>query len=170
MNSLVIFYRNNYSSHDFKRFYHHLPDDVYVITAGIIHNILLIDNLYFNQSGLPTHVSNLHQLMSFLNSELPSTKDNWLLFYRSMVKNNIDTFPDPKINSCQQGFVAYSLYQFISQYTHFWKNPTPLDQINWFWHVDLSSFNVHKEVAIHSPFSEYDMKLNLANIKLPEFN
>ena len=166
--SLVIFYRTNYSSHEFKRLYHQLPDDVYVVTAGIIHKILLIDNLYFNGSGLPTHVSNLHQLMAFLNSELPATKDNWLLFYRSMVKNNVDAFPDPKINACQQGFVAYSLYQFISQYTHFWRSPTPLDQINWFWHVDLTTFNVHKEVAIHSPFSEYDMKLNLANVKLPE--
>ena len=157
--SLVIFYRSNYSSRDFKRLYHHLPDDVYVVTAGIIHKILLIDNLYFNGSGLPTHVSNLHQLMAYLNSELPATKDNWLLFYRSMVKNNVDEFPEPKINPCQQGFVAYALYQFVSQFTHFWSSPTPLDQINWFWHVDLTSFNVHREVAIHSPFSEYDMKL-----------
>lgn len=166
--SLVIFYRSNYSSRDFKRLYHHLPDDVYVVTAGIIHKILLIDNLYFNRSGLPTHVSNLHQLMAYLNSELPATKDNWLLFYRSMVKNNVDEFPEPKINPCQQGFVAYALYQFVSQYTHFWASPTPLDQINWFWHVDLTSFNVHREVAIHSPFSEYDMKLDLAKLKQPE--
>jgi McbB family protein len=166
--SLLIFYRNNYSSHDFKRLYHHLPNDVYVVTAGIIHTILLIDNLYFNGSGLPTHVSNLHQLMAYLNSELPATKDNWLLFYRSMVNNNIDKFPEPKINPCQQGFVAYALYQFVSQFTHFWSSPTPLDQINWFWHVDLTSFNVHREVAIHSPFSEYDMKLNLTKINLPE--
>ena len=166
--SLLIFYRSNYSSQDFKRLYHHLPDDVFVVTAGIIHNILLIDNLYFNGSGLPTHVSNLHQLMAYLNSELPATKDNWLLFYRSIVKNHVDEFPEPKINPCQQGFVAYALYQFISQYTHFWSSPTPLDQINWFWHVDLTSFNVHREVAIHSPFSEYDMKLNLATLKQPE--
>jgi McbB family protein len=166
--SLLIFYRSNYSSHDFKRMYHNLPDDVYVITAGIIHKILLIDNLYFNGSGLPTHVSNLHQLMAYLNSELPATKDNWLLFYRSMVKNNIDEFPNPRINPCQQGFVAYALLQFASQFTNFGSSPTPLDQINWFWHVDLTSFNVHREVAIHSPFSEYDMKLNLANLKQPE--
>ena len=166
--SLVVFYRNNYSSRDFKRLYHHLPDDVYVITAGIIHKILLIDNIYFNHSGLPTHVSNLHQLMGFLNSDLPATKDNWLLFYRSMVKNNVEEFPEPKINTCQQGFVAYSLHQCMSQYTHFWKAPTPLDQINWFWHIDLTNFSVHREVAIHSVFSEYDMKLNLANVTLPE--
>ena len=167
--SLVIFYRSNYSSHDFKHLYHSLPNDVYVVTAGVIHKILLIDNLYFNGSGLPTHVSNLHQIMAYLNSELPATKDNWLLFYRSMVKNNVDEFPEPKINPCQQGFVAYALYQFVLQYTHFWSSPTPLDQINWFWHVDLTSFNVHREVAIHSPFSEYDMKLDLAKIKQPEW-
>ena len=41
--SLLIFYRSNYSSHDFKKMYHNLPDDVYVITAGIIHKNLLID-------------------------------------------------------------------------------------------------------------------------------
>ena len=166
--SLVIFYRKNYSNYDFKRLYHHLSDDVYVITAGIIHKILLIDNIYFNNSGLPTHVSNLHQLMAFLNSELPATKDNWLLFYRSMLKNKVDQFPDPKINACQQGFVAYAMYQFIAQYTQFFRSPTLLDQINWFWHVDLTSFNVHKEVAMHSAFSDYDMKLNLANIELTE--
>ena len=166
--SLVIFYRSNYSSQDFKRLYHQLPDDVYLITAGIIHKILLIDNLYFNGSGLPTHVSNLHQLMAYLNSNLPATKDNWLLFYRSMVRNNVQTFPNPRINACQQGFVAYALFQFVSQFTHFWSSPTPLDQINWFWHVDLTNFNVHREVAIHSPFSEYDMKLNLTHLKQPE--
>lgn len=166
--SLIIFYRSNYSSPDFKRLYHQLPDDVYVITAGIIHKILLIDNLYFNGSGLPTHVSNLHQLMAYLNSELPATKDNWLLFYRSMVKNKVHEFPHPKINACQQGFAAYALFQFASQFTQFWCAPTPLDQINYFWHVDLTNFNVHREVAIHSPFSEYDMKLNLAHLQQPE--
>ena len=166
--SLVLFYRSNYSSQEFKTLYHHLPDDVYVVTAGVIHKILVIDNLYFNGCGLPTHVSNLHQLMAFLNSDLPATKDNWLLFYRSMVKNNIEVFPEPQINACQQGFIAYSLYQFISQYTHFWKAPTTLDKINWFWHVDLTSFSVHQEVSVHSAFSEYDMKLDLANLKQPE--
>ena len=166
--SLVIFYRTNYSSPEFKTLYHQLPDDVYVVTAGIMHKILVIDNLYFNGSGLPTHVSNLHQLMAFLKSDLPATKDNWLLFYRSLVKNNIEVFPEPQINSCQQGFIAYSLYQFISQYTHFWKAPTTLDKINWFWHVDLTSFNVHQEVAVHSAFSEYDMKLELNNLKQSE--
>ncbi|MDI1352094.1 MAG: hypothetical protein PSV35_04880, partial [bacterium] len=35
--SLVLFYRTNYSSQDFKTLYHRLPDDVYVVTAGIIH-------------------------------------------------------------------------------------------------------------------------------------
>ena len=166
--SLVIFYRTNYSSVEFKALYQHLPDDVYLITAGVLHTVLAIDNLYFNGSGLPTHVSNLQQLAAFLKSDLPATKDNWLLFYRSMLLNKVDEFPEPKINACQKAFVAYALYQFASQYTHFWKAPTTLDKINWFWHVDLTSFNVHQEVAVHSTFSEYDMKLNLSKIKQPE--
>ncbi|MDI9817799.1 MULTISPECIES: hypothetical protein [unclassified Legionella] len=166
--SLVIYYRNNYSNPDFKRIYHDLPNDVYLITAGLLHKILVIDNLYFNDSGLPTHLSNLHQLMAFLNSDMPATKDNWLLFYRSMVKNNVDVFPEPVVNACQKGFIAYSLFQFASQYTQFWKAPMPLDKINWFWHVDLTSFSVHQEVAIHSAFSEYDMKLDVNHLTQTE--
>lgn len=162
-NSLVIFYRKNYSNPDFKKLYQHLAEDVYVVTAGVMHNLLVIDNLYYAGSGLPTHVSNLHQLMTYLHSEVPATKNNWLLYYRNIVKNNVDEFPDPNINPCQQGYIAYCLYQFVSQFTNLWETPTPLDQINWFWHADLTTFNVHREVAIHSPFSEYDMKLNLNN-------
>lgn len=166
--SLVIFYRNNYSNPEFKEIYPDLPNDVYVITAGVLHKILVIDNLYFKDSGLPSHVSNMHQLLAFLNSNMPATKDNWLLFYRSMVKENVDVFPDPQLNDCQRGFVAYTLYQFASQYTQFWKAPTPLDKINWFWHADLTSFNVHQEVAVHSAFSEFDMNIDLTHLKQSE--
>lgn len=163
--SLVIFFQNNYSSKAFQNIYQHLPDDVYLITSGILHNILVIDNLYFNHSGLPTHVSNLHQLMAFLSSNLSATKDNWLLFYRSLVKNKVDVFPEPTVNACQKGFIAYTLFQFASQYTQFFKMQTPLDKVGWFWHVDLTNFNVHEEVAVHSAFSEYDMKLDLNQVQ-----
>lgn len=166
--SLIIFYRNNYSHADFKTLYHRLPNNVYLITAGVIHHLLVIDNLYFNDSGLPTHVSNLHQMMTFLKSNLSITKDNWLLFYRSMARYQMESFPEPIISPCQQGFVAHALHQFISQYTHFWKAPTTMDKVNWFWHVDLTNFNVHQEVAIHSMFSDYDMKLNLNHINQAE--
>ena len=94
-NSLILFYRKNYSHADFKRLYNALPNDVFLITAGVLHHLLIIDNLYFKGSGLPTHVSNLHQLMAYLQSNVPATKNNWLLYYRELVKNNIDTFPDP---------------------------------------------------------------------------
>lgn len=166
--SLVIYYRNNYSNPVFKAIYPNLVDDVYLVTAGVIHKILVIDNLFFKDSGLPTHLSNMHQLMAFLDSNIPATKDNWLLFYRSMVKNKVDTFPEPSLNDCQRGFIAYTLYQFVNQFTQFWKAPTPLDKINWFWHADLTSFQVHQEVAVHSAFSEYDMRLDLTHLKQPE--
>lgn len=167
-NSMVIFYRTNYSHNDFKTLYQNLRENVYLITAGILHKILVIDNLYVVGSGLPTHFSNLHQLMAYLNSDIPATKNNWLLFYRELVKNSLDQFPNPEINSCQRGYVAYCLYQFISQYTNLWNAPTPLDQINCFWQADLTTFTVHSEAALHSPFSEYDMKLNLKNLKEQE--
>ncbi|MBV9575540.1 MAG: McbB family protein [Gammaproteobacteria bacterium] len=163
--SLIIFYRQNYTHDDFKQIHHNLADNSYLITAGVIHKLLLIDNLYFNHSGLPTHFSNLHQLNAYLYSEMPAPQNNWLLFYRDIVKNNQNNFPDPALNACQKGYIAYCLYQFVSQYTNLWNPPTPLDQINWFWHVDLTTFNVHSEVAIHSPFSEYDMKLNSTSKK-----
>lgn len=164
--SLVLFYRNNYSHTDFKKLYHHLKDGVYVITAGVLNKLLIIDNLYFNGSGLPTHVSTLHQLMAYLHSDVPATKNNWLLYYRGLVKDGIESFPEPAVNACQQGYIAYCLFQFASQFTNLWKKPTPLDQLNWFWQADLTAFTVHREVAIHSPFSEYDMKLDIT--KLPE--
>ena len=56
-----------------------------------------------------------------------------------MLLNKVDEFPEPKINACQKAFVAYALYQFASQYTHFWKAPTTLDKINWFWLSSNSS-------------------------------
>lgn len=167
-NSMVIFFRKNYSHSAFKTLYQNLGEDVYLVTAGVLHKLLIIDNLYVLGSGLPTHFSNLHQLMAYLNSDIPATKNNWLLFYREMIKNSLDQFPDPEINSCQRGYIAYCLFQFISQYTNLWGSPTPLDQINCFWQADLTQFTVHSEAALHSPFSEYDMKLNLNNLKEPE--
>lgn len=166
--SMVLFFRKNYSNNDFKTLYQTLGEHVFLITAGVLHKLLIIDNIYFAGSGLPTHFSNLHQLMAYLNSDIPATKNNWLLFYREMVKNSLDQFPDPVINSCQRAYIAYCLYQFISQYTNLWNAPTPLDQVNCFWQADLTNFTVHSEAALHSPFSEYDMKLNLANLKEQE--
>ncbi len=166
--SLVIFYRNNYSHQDFKTLYQNLGENTYLVTAGILHKLLIIDNLFAVNSGLPTHFSNLHQLMAYLNSDIPATKNNWLLFYRELIKNSLEQFPEPEINSCQRGYVAYCLYQFVSQYTNLWNAPTPLDQVNCFWQADLTTFTVHSEAALHSPFSEYDMKLNLKNLTAEE--
>lgn len=166
--SMLIFFRKNYSHSAYKTIYQNLPENVYLVTAGVLHKLLIIDNLYLCGSGLPTHFSNLHQLMTYLNSDIPATKNNWLLFYREMIKNSMDQFPDPQINSCQRGYIAYCLYQFISQYTNLWNTPTPLDQVNCFWQADLTNFTVHSEAALHSPFSEHDMKLNLKNVKEQE--
>ncbi|MFC3909244.1 hypothetical protein ACFORL_09185 [Legionella dresdenensis] len=163
--SMVIFFRQNYSHAAFNTLYQNLAEDVYLITAGVLHKILIVDNLYFAGSGLPTHFSNLHQLMAYLNSDIPATKNNWLLFYRQLIKNSLDKFPDPEINSCQRAYIAYCIYRFASQYTNLWNSPTPLDQINCFWQADLTSFTIQSEAALHSPFSEHDMKLNLKNVK-----
>lgn len=160
-NSLIICYRKNYSHPDFKALYENLPEKTYLITAGVIHKLLVIDNIYYKNSGLPSHFSNLHQLTAYLKSDITATKNNWLLFYRELFKHQIETFPEPEINACQSGYIAYCLCQFASQYTNLWQTPTPMDQLNWLWHVDLTNFSVHTEVAMHSPFSEFDMKLNL---------
>lgn len=157
--ALIIFYRNNYSHVDFKKIHNTLPLNTYLITAGLMHKLLIIDNLYFKNSGLPTHFSNLHQLIAYFKSDIPATKNNWLLFYRELLKNNFETFPDTEVNDCQRGFIAYCLHQFMMQFTNLWCAATPLDKINWFWQIDLSSFTVHQEVAIHSPFSEMDMRI-----------
>ncbi|TAL61385.1 MAG: hypothetical protein EPN84_08050 [Legionella sp.] len=167
-NALLLFYRQNYSHNDFKTLYQHLNEDVYLVTAGVLHKLLIIDNLYLVNSGLPTHFSNLHQMLAYLHSDIPATKNNWLLFYREIVKNGTDQFPDPQINSCQRAYIAYCLYQFVSQYTKLWNAPTPMDQINCFWQADLTTFSVHSEAALHSPFSEHDMKLNLSKLQTQE--
>lgn len=158
--SLVLFYRNNYSHEDFKKLYSVLSDQIYIVTSGIVHNILVIDNIYYKNSGLPSHFSNFNNLLASVQNGLSVTKNNWLLFYRSFLKNQSEHFPDPEINQCQQGYISYCLYQFLSQFTNFWKPPTTLDEFNWFWHVDLNGLNVFKEVAVHSPYSEHDMNLN----------
>jgi hypothetical protein len=81
------------------------------------------------------------------------------------MKENVDQFPNPEVTQCQRGYVAYCLQKFASQFTNFWKLPTTLDEINWFWNVDLTSFSVNREVAIHSPYSEYDMNLDFSKTK-----
>lgn len=167
-NSMVIFFRNNYSHKAFNLLYQNLDEDVYLVTAGALHQLLIIDNLYVVGSGLPTHCSNLHQMMVYLNSSIPATKNNWLLLYREMIKNSMEQFPDPELNSCQQAYIAYCLNQFICQFTNLWQAPTPLDQVNCFWQVDLNNFTVHSEAALHSPFAEQDMKLNLNQLKIQE--
>ncbi len=159
--SMVIFYRLNYSDNDFKTLYQHLPEHCYLITAGVLHNLLVIDNLYFKDSGLPTHFSNLYQLLTYLQSDVTATKNNWLLFYRDIVHQQPGRLPSGIINSCQQGYIAYALHQFARQYTDLWQSPTAYDQVNWMWHVDLTSFNIHKEVAIHSVFSEHDQNMEI---------
>jgi McbB family protein len=163
--SLVLYYRNNYSHGDFKTLYQDLPENVYLITAGIIHKILIIDNLYFKGSGLPSHFSNLNNLLACVHNDISITKNNWLLYYRQIMKENVDQFPNPEVTQCQRGYVAYCLQKFASQFTNFWKLPTTLDEINWFWNVDLTSFSVNREVAIHSPYSEYDMNLDFSKTK-----
>lgn len=159
--SMVIFYRLNYSDNDFKTLYKHLPEDCYVITAGVLHNLLIIDNLYFKDSGLPSHFSNLNQLLTYLQSDVTATKNNWLLFYRDIVHQQPGHLPSGIISPCQQGYIAFALHQFARQYTDLWQRPTAFDQVNWMWHVDLTSFNIHKEVAIHSAFSEYDQNIDI---------
>lgn len=167
-NSMVIFFRKNYSDSAFKTLYQNLGENVYLVTAGVLHKLLIIDNLYLQGSGLPSHFSNLHQMMAYLNSDIPATKNNWLLFYRDMIKKSLDKFPDPNVNSCQRAYIAYCLYRFVSQYTNLWSAATPLDQINCFWQADLTNFTVHSEAALHSPFSEYDMKLDLSQLSQEE--
>ncbi|KTD31049.1 hypothetical protein Lmor_3156 [Legionella moravica] len=167
-NSMVIYFRNNYSNQSFNSLYQNLDEDVYLVTAGVLHQLLIIDNLYVAGSGLPTHYSNLHQIMNYLNSSIPATKNNWLLLYRDMIKNSMAQFPDPEINSCQQAYIAYCLNQFIAQFTDLWQAPTPFDQVNCFWQADLNSFTIVSEAALHSPFAEQDMKLNLNQIKVRE--
>lgn len=166
--AMVIFFRQNYSHAAFKSIYQNLSDKVYLVTAGVLHKLLIIDNLYMVGSGLPTHFSNLHQMMAYLNSDIPATKNNWLLFYRDLVKNGMEQFPEPEVNSCQRGYIAYCLYQFVAQYTNLWNAPTPMDQINCFWQADLTNFTIHSEAALHSAFSEHDMKLNLSQLAMQE--
>ena len=163
--SMVLFFRQNYSNKAFKTVYQNLKENVFLITAGVLHKMLIIDNLYYAGSGLPTHFSNLHQMMAYLNSDIPATKNNWLLFYREIIKKSPEQFPNPQINSCQRGYIAYCIYQFMSQYTNLWNTPTPLDQVNCFWQADLTAFTIHSEAALHSPFSEYDMKINVQHLQ-----
>jgi McbB family protein len=163
--ALLLMYRNNYTHADFKKVYRSLPDNVYLITAGVIHRILVIDNVYYKGSGLPTHFSNLNQLLAGMHSQLSITSNNWLLFYRALLKTGMTNLPEPELSSSQKGYISHSLSRFMNQFTDFWKQPTLLDDLNWFWHIDLNSMSVYREIATHSPFSEYEMNLNLENLQ-----
>ena len=149
--SLVIYYRQNYSDPDFKRVHDALMDDAYLITCGVIHHQLVIDNIYFNHSGLPTHFSNLHDLMMGSETDTLLGKNDGLSLYRGLFKRQIETFPMLSLSPCQRGYIAYSIHQFIARFVKFDGQPTPHDAINWRWHVDLLKFGLQKEVAILEP-------------------
>ena len=140
--SLVIYYRQNYSNRDFKKVYPALKDDVYLITCGVLHHQLMIDNIYFNHSGLPTHFSNFHHVM------MDTSQNDCLSFYRSLYQRDEEVFPLLTLNACQRGYIAYSIYQFLARFIRFDGQPTPHDLINWRWQVDLLKFGVQKDVAI----------------------
>ena len=146
--SLVIYYRQNYSDPDFKKVYNSLKEDVYLITCGVLHHQLVIDNIYFKHSGLPTHFSNLHSLMSDSSSNDSLAKKDRLSFYRGLYQRQIETFPTLSLNPCQRGYIAYSINQFLARFVKFDGQPTPHDALNWRWQVDLLKFGVEKEVAI----------------------
>lgn len=149
--SLIIYYRQNYADPDFKRIHQALPDDVYLITCGVLHHQLVIDNIYFNHSGLPTHFSNLHALMMDLNPDHAVSNKDSLSFYRGLYKRQIEPFPRLTLNSCQRGYIAYAINQFLARFVKFDGLPTPYDAINWRWRVDLLKFGLQKEVAILEP-------------------
>ena len=144
--SLLIYYRQNYSDSDFKQIYQALPDNVYLITCGVLHHQLVIDNIYFNHSGLPTHFSNFHQLM--IDSASDENYPDRLSFYRSLYQRQIDIFPVLSLSPCQRGYIAYSIHQFLARFIQFEGQPIPHDAINWRWQVDLLKFGVQKEVAV----------------------
>ena len=146
--SLVIYYRQNYSDPDFKKVYESLKEDMYLITCGVLHHQLVIDNIYFNHSGLPTHFSNLHSLMIDSSSSDLLGKKDCLSLYRGLYQRQIETFPTLSLNPCQRGYIAYSIHQFLARFVKFDGQPTPHDALNWRWQVDLFKFGVEKEVAI----------------------
>ena len=140
--SLVIYYRQNYTDPDFKTIFPALRDEVYLITCGVLHQQLLIDNLYFNHSGLPNHFSNLHHVMK------NACSDDRLSFYRRFYDSHRETLPTVSLNPCQRGYIAYSIYQFLARFVKFDGQPTPHDALNWRWQIDLLTFGAQKEVAI----------------------
>ncbi len=146
--ALVIYYRQNYSDSDFKQVHQALMDGVYLITCGVLHHQLVIDNLYFNHSGLPTHDSNLHHLMKDNSPDGFLRKNDSLSFYRRFIQCQTEALPTLSLSPCQRGYIAYAIYQFIAPFVKFDGQPTPHDAINWRWHVDLLTFGVQKEVAI----------------------
>lgn len=147
--SLVIFYRKNYSSPDFKHVYESLQDGVYLITCGVLYQQLIIDNIYFKRSGLPTHASNFYDLMRGSSSEeIPGTNLHGLSFYRELFERDIEELPALSLSTCQRGYIAYAIEQFLACYVKFDGRPTPFDAINWRWQVDLLTFGVQKNIAI----------------------
>lgn len=137
--SLLIYFRQNYSDPDLNLIQQTLPDQIYLITCGVIHDQLILDNLYFNRSGLPSHADHLAQLLA--------EQDTQLAFYRKLIDRNIHELPLLPLNSCQRGYIAHAIHQFVTRLTHFDDRPAAFDTLNWRWRIDLSSFDIQKEIA-----------------------
>jgi McbB family protein len=158
---LVLFYRKQYTSDDFKAVYRALHKNTYLITAGVAHQILVIDNVFYQSSGLPTHFSNVNQLLGAVQSGMPISQNNWVVFYRELMQQGSEALPALKLNASQQAYVAYCLTKFTEQFTGLCSGTATMDKLNWFWHVDLKDGSILKDVAVHSPFSSQDMGLEL---------
>ncbi len=157
--ALLIYYRQNYSSPDLKAIQQTLPDQIYLITGGVIHDQLILDNLYFNHSGLPTHADHLAHLLT--------EQDESFAFYRKLIERDIHEFPLLPLNACQRGYIAYAIHQFIKHLTHFDDHPATFDTLNWQWRVHLSTFDIQKRITkpmradlIHVDTEVYDDILN----------
>jgi McbB family protein len=139
--ALLICYRQSYFHPDLNDIEKILPDKIYRISCGIVHDQLILDNVYFNQSGLPTHADHIRHLLA--------QQKNELIFYRQFMTKNIAHYPVLPLNDCQRGHIAYAVYQFAARFLDFDTPPVTFDELNWRWHVNLSTLDVRKEIAIH---------------------
>lgn len=160
--ALVLFYRNQYTSEDYQAMYRALHDNLYLITAGVAHQLLVIDNLFYKNSGLPSHFSNVNQLLGAVQSGMPISQTNWVVFYRELMQKGSESLPSMQLDASQYAFAAYCLANFARQFTGLCSGTALMDKLNWFWHVDLKDGTILKDVAVHSPFSAQDMGLTFA--------
>lgn len=152
-NTILVYFAPSLNTKEIRRFYDSSENENnYLITAYLLSEYLIIDNIYSKKSGLPCHFCHSERLK--LNGDLipGGQKKSWLGYYREMMRENNNVLFEPKLPGIYSGYIAYTLFQFIRRLVDPFCPEWHYDQYTHFWHIHLDKMQITKEAGSFWPY------------------